>query len=105
MCYAFYEGSCANPNCTKSHATPTRKQLALYNELKAKRDAKKKGKPADAATPASPEPAAKSETKSKKQKKKEKAEAEAAAVAYPMLHRENSAFRDVDDHDTGAGLW
>ena len=103
----LYEGSCTNPNCNKSHATPTKKQLALYTESKAKRDAKSKGKP-DAATPASPGPATKSEkNKAKKQKKKEKADAEPTAVAAP--YGDSSAFvdfseDDVSDHDTGSGL-
>ena len=102
------QGSRTNPNCNKSHATPTKKQLALYTESKAKRDAKSKGKP-DAAIPASPGPANKSENKNKKkQKDKEKTETKPGAVAAP--YGDSSAFidfseDDASDYNIGSGLW
>ena len=97
MCYAFFEGRCADPNCARSHATPTRKQLAIYTEAKAKREEAKKAKPApkEPAVPAagSDAPAAKEAPKPKKKKKEAP-----AAIAAPVG---SAAFVDLDsDHDS-----
>ena len=90
MRYAFFEGTCTDVKCTKSHATPTRKQMSIYNEYKAKREEKEKA----AKETAVPAPDVKAPAAKRKPSKKKKSDA--AAVALPLC---SSAFVDVSDAD------